>query len=331
MRRYILGLLIGFGLTLSLNVAQADQTVQRYTYDEIEHQVAGPASLSFYSGAVTIAPSVLMSAAGVKVEVRRLGIVPDGGMGIPQEYKSVAGVYQIDLGLREVDSPVSVNFQFSSTLKFPKFAMQFDEVKGSWKEISSTTDLVGKVISFKLSKASQIVTVLDTDTMIYGKSSWYRYKKCNCAASPDYPKGTQLLVTNLNKNQAIVVKVNDWGPERDLFPDRVIDLDLVAFEKLGKKGMGVLTNIMVLPYREEDFDAQQVKDLKAGKMIQLDEVKVASLKPEANEAMATVPVVQTPNPNSQIPITKSQSSINQPAPTTSTNTWSGTGFYFLDN
>jgi rare lipoprotein A (peptidoglycan hydrolase) len=34
--------------------------------------------------------------------------------------------------------------------------------------------------------------------------------------------------------------VNDWGPDRSVHPDRVIDLDSVAFKKLASLGAGVI-------------------------------------------------------------------------------------------
>lgn len=74
-----------------------------------------------------------------------------------------------------------------------------------------------------------------------GMASWYRYKKCRCAASPDFPKGTRLLVARADDpTRFTVVRVNDFGPERDKFPDRVIDLDIVAFNDIGNHRGGVL-------------------------------------------------------------------------------------------
>lgn len=78
--------------------------------------------------------------------------------------------------------------------------------------------------------------------MRIGEASWYRYKECDCAASPDFPKGTYLLVTRVDKpDRSVVVRVNDFGPERDKHPDRAIDLDYVAFEKLVSPRAGLVT------------------------------------------------------------------------------------------
>lgn len=74
-----------------------------------------------------------------------------------------------------------------------------------------------------------------------GHASWYAYKGCNCAASPDFPKGSYVKVTNLkDPAKSVVVRINDYGPDRKIFPERVIDLDKVAFRKLASLGSGVI-------------------------------------------------------------------------------------------
>lgn len=86
-----------------------------------------------------------------------------------------------------------------------------------------------------------------TPFMSKGKASWYAHKGGLFAASPDYPTGTKLKVTSVNNpSKSIVVTVNDFGPDRSLHPERVIDLDKVAFEKLAPLGAGVI-DVIVLP------------------------------------------------------------------------------------
>lgn len=92
--------------------------------------------------------------------------------------------------------------------------------------------------------------------MRQGKASWYAYKKCLCAASPDVPKGTRLLVSRddpsaapgTGSSRSVVVTVNDYGPERKKHPDRVIDLDKVAFQRIGNPRGGVMSvRVEVIP------------------------------------------------------------------------------------
>lgn len=85
-----------------------------------------------------------------------------------------------------------------------------------------------------------------------GMASWYRYKSCRCAASPDFPKGTALLVSRADDpTRSTVIKVNDFGPERDLFPDRAIDLDYEAFKEIGNPRGGTLA-VTVEPLSPKD-------------------------------------------------------------------------------
>ncbi len=87
----------------------------------------------------------------------------------------------------------------------------------------------------------------DPGYMTEGVASWYAYKGCNCAASPDFPKGSYVKVTRTNEpSKSVVVRINDYGPERDIFPDRVIDLDKVAFMRIAPLGAG-LTHVKVEP------------------------------------------------------------------------------------
>lgn len=86
------------------------------------------------------------------------------------------------------------------------------------------------------------------EIMPEGKASWYKFKDCDCAASPDYPKGTELLVTNADDaSKSVVVTINDWGPDRSVHPDRVIDLDKTAFAKIGDVLRGIM-NVLVEPF-----------------------------------------------------------------------------------
>ncbi len=97
------------------------------------------------------------------------------------------------------------------------------------------TELVGYAYATKLRMA-----ILRDDANNHGMASWYAYKDCDCAASPFYPKGTRILVTQVYDGDQIVVTVNDFGPELDKHPDRVIDLDKTAFEKIAPLGAGVI-------------------------------------------------------------------------------------------
>ena len=112
---------------------------------------------------------------------------------------------------------------------------------GAWEELPSVdtpqTNSVRALIHLPYAR----LAIFEEEIPEVGEASWYAYKQCDCAASPDYPKGTQLLVTSLqDATKSVVVTVNDYGPDRSVHPGRIIDLDKVAFAKLISLGMGLL-------------------------------------------------------------------------------------------
>ena len=142
--------------------------------------------------------------------------------------------------------PVNTDKAFWFSIKydgadyFRKNIYYFDESKNEWVGIKGVISNTASKIVVNVSMPKAKVAVLeDIDVMTEGYASWYKYKGCNCAASPDYPKGTKLKVTNTKNGESVIVKVNDWGPDRGVHPDRVIDLDVVAFKKIAKKAQGL--------------------------------------------------------------------------------------------
>lgn len=101
----------------------------------------------------------------------------------------------------------------------------------------------GTSIQYTAPVRSEIVfaPVYCTGIMRTGTATWYKYKGCLCAASPEVPKGTKLKVSRQDDpSKSVIITVNDYGPDRKLFPERVIDLDKVAFAKIGNPRGGVL-------------------------------------------------------------------------------------------
>ncbi len=79
------------------------------------------------------------------------------------------------------------------------------------------------------------IEVGDTDK---GRASWYAYTGKLACASTKYSKGTWLRVTNRDNGKQVIVQVNDYGP--DSGTGKIIDLDSVAFKKIGTLGQGVV-------------------------------------------------------------------------------------------
>lgn len=76
--------------------------------------------------------------------------------------------------------------------------------------------------------------IVPTGFQEFGQASWCKpYSDWGyVAAHPILKRGSKVLVTNLENLRQIVVKIVDWGPDRSIFPERVIDLSPKAFVKL---------------------------------------------------------------------------------------------------
>ena len=70
-----------------------------------------------------------------------------------------------------------------------------------------------------------------------GLGTWYAHTGTMAAANPWLPMGSYVKVTNKANNKSVIVKINDRGP---FGPNRIIDLDRVAFEKIASLGAGVI-------------------------------------------------------------------------------------------
>ena len=81
-----------------------------------------------------------------------------------------------------------------------------------------------------------------------GEASWYarglKRPDALTAASRTWPRGKRLLVIHPGNRRAVVVRVNDYGPEA--WTGRVLDLSRGAAQLLGivKKGYG---EVIILP------------------------------------------------------------------------------------
>lgn len=78
---------------------------------------------------------------------------------------------------------------------------------------------------------------------VSGKASWYvhpHYRTILMAASTIYPKGSIVKVTNLANNKSVTVTIKDYGPDPIKHPERVIDLNKIAFQKIASTRAGII-------------------------------------------------------------------------------------------
>mgnify|MGYP001614741228 CR=1 FL=1 len=166
----------------------------------------------------------------------------------PNDWQAVSKIYEFSFSsvskLNYQQQTIMQIFADSDIMDLKKI-FKWNEAVGQWEQINSFSRNT-KSVRAKVELAGGKYVMLKNDRLMeFGAASWYKYKNCDCAASPDYSKGTKLKVTNLENGKSVIVKINDWGPERDKHPDRVIDLDKTVFKKLGKLSRGLLKMVKV--------------------------------------------------------------------------------------
>jgi len=177
------------------------------------------------------------------LRIKEIILAPGSKMAPPQGMQLGSNIYEFDFKPQadvKMDKALWFSIKYGSIDYFRKNIYYFDQNKNQWVGIEGKINHGSKKITVNFSLPYAKVAILEgIDIMTEGVASWYKYKNCDCAASPDYPKGTKLKVTNLKNNKSVVVKVNDWGPDRSVHPNRVIDLDIVAFKKIASKSQGL--------------------------------------------------------------------------------------------
>jgi serine-type D-Ala-D-Ala endopeptidase (penicillin-binding protein 7) len=168
----------------------------------------------------------------------------------PWRLERISPIYQFDfLGKYSYDGkqPINLEISYSSSSDRYKRIFFYDKNYQSWRELPTVDFPKEKFVRAKIFLPfARIAVFSDPNVMTIGRASWYAYKNGNFAASIEFPKGSKLRVYNLDNQKFIDVTVNDFGPERDKFPDRVIDLDKVAFKKIAKAGAGII-NVKIEP------------------------------------------------------------------------------------
>ena len=96
------------------------------------------------------------------------------------------------------------------------------------------------VLARPIDEVRKLGTMIKIEESKEGRASWYAHEGCMCAAHPFYEFGRYIRVTSLSSGKSIIVKVSDRGPDLSVHPDRVVDLDSLAFKQLAPLGAGTI-------------------------------------------------------------------------------------------
>lgn len=187
---------------------------------------------------LSLVPGILSEATGVKI------IKLNEEMEMPWQLDRISGIYQFEFNNKSAydnSKPFYIQLSYDKATNNYKQVFFYDKNYGAWRPLP-TKDFPDEkfVRSLIHLPFARIAVFNNPDILTVGKASWYGYKGGNYAASPDFPKGSRLRVFNTGNGKFVDVKINDYGPERNLHPDRVVDLDKMAFKRIAPLGAGII-------------------------------------------------------------------------------------------
>lgn len=175
----------------------------------------------------------------------------------PWDFVALTPIYQVSLpeGKLKPGETYGVELDYPANPETDNLYKQvffFDRFTNNWHPLPTIENPQRRVVRAQVPFSFVRLAVLANEKVLAtGQASWYAYKGGMFAASPDYAKGSVLRVHNLDNGKFVDVTVNDYGPNRALHPNRVIDLDKQAFQKIASLSEG-LTNVKVEPLRSLD-------------------------------------------------------------------------------
>jgi hypothetical protein len=205
----------------------------------------------------TIKVKIAGSSHNEDVYVKMLTLVPKAKIGHYFDYGEMVpadDLYALKMepfknGIFSSRPKITVVYTNDGKLKEPYW---FDWRDMQWKKLEASRDVKGNSLTFEMPEVEELIFSLFNQSQLEGNASWYVHPKYPyelMAASTDFPFGTKLKVTALSSGKEVIVTVKDYGPDKKIHPDRVIDLGKEAFKVLAPTGAGVI-KVKVEPYQE---------------------------------------------------------------------------------
>ncbi|MBU1037373.1 septal ring lytic transglycosylase RlpA family protein [Patescibacteria group bacterium] len=173
-------------------------------------------------------------------------LTPFSNLGYAEKKLRVSDIFQFDIKAKEeldFSQPLQLSLKYQSDNNIVKSMYYWDNNKDDWQALPSYMNLEEEIVNAIIHLPFARLALFEEPDQWVGEASWYAYKGGLYAASRDFPKGTKLKVTNLtaaskNFKKSVIVTVNDYGPEE--YTKRIIDLDKVAYSKIGYLKGGVM-------------------------------------------------------------------------------------------
>ncbi len=187
---------------------------------------------------LSLVPGILSEATGV--DVVKLNETID----VSWKLEKLSNIYQFEFKNKEAyddHKPFYIQFSYEDESNYLKQVYFFDKNYSTWRPLPTKDYPDEKFVRSLIHLPfARIAVFSNPDVLAIGQASWYGYKGGNYTASPDFPKGSKIRVYNTDNNKFVDVEVNDFGPERKLHPNRVVDLDKVAFKQIASLGAGII-------------------------------------------------------------------------------------------
>lgn len=177
---------------------------------------------------------------------------------LPEGKEIISPIYEFDIkgaaDLYNPEKPLWLRMHYPTASQENKGVYFYDKGRKEWIPIPVTNTKSDQSLRAAIHLTYAPMAVLADVIPTVGEASWYKYHGCLCAASRHYPNGSLLQVTHVKTGNQVVVEVNDYGPEA--WTERLIDLDVVAFERLVPRTWGI-TQVVVKPYLPTPEDIEQ--------------------------------------------------------------------------
>ncbi|MCK5416376.1 serine hydrolase [Candidatus Parcubacteria bacterium] len=214
---------------------------------------------------LSLVPGILDSSTNISV------MQLDEEMEIPWRLNRISSIYQFEFKNKTAydnHKPFYIQLSYDEQTNNYKKVYFFDKGKGLWRPLPTRDFPDEKFVRSLIHLPYARIAVFSyPEVLTVGQASWYAYKNGNFAASPDFPKGSVVRVHNVDNGKYVDVTINDYGPDRSIFPNRPIDLDKIAFSKIAPISAGVV-NVELEPLKIIEKDNKILKVFKDGAKIQ---------------------------------------------------------------
>jgi serine-type D-Ala-D-Ala endopeptidase (penicillin-binding protein 7) len=203
---------------------------------------------------LSLVPGILSESTRVLIEE-----IPDYYMELPWNLEKESSIMQFEFKNKQAyddHKPFYIQLSYDNIESdYHKQVFFYDGGHKMWRPLP-TRDFPkeGFVRSLIHLPFARIAVFSYPEILSVGKASWYKFRGGDFTASTDFPRGSILRVHNLDNKKYVDVVVNDYGPDRGIYPDRILDLDYEAFKKIADRGEGII-NIFVEPLKivPDDF------------------------------------------------------------------------------